>query len=224
MVKRFLVFIAFSSFIQFLYSQPLSQFGISPDASPCKIERYVTDVKRVGENAVEVSVNILFYIDYVDEQDIFPLIVPNAEKLKVTGCSVRLCDIQGVLVHKERIKRPTVSQLLKFNPRSFISKYVAESKPVNVELDYRLLVINPRGDYDWPAISSNVCSIDEALLRLNYENPDDFEFNSNMVGIQEDDIKTGGYYYLWRIKKLTPSGGEFNGVNISTPFVKISLK
>ncbi len=224
MAKRLLVFIVLSSFIQFLYSQPFSQFGISPDASSCKIERYVTDIKRVGENAAEISVNILFYIDNPGEQGLFQLIVPNAEKLKVSGCSVRVYDVRGDLLHKERVKRQSVSQLSKFNPKIFASKYISQNKPVKVELDYRFLVIKPKGYYEWPAISSNVYSIDEALLRLTLLNPDDFEFNSNMVVAQVNDINTGGYYHLWSIKKLTPSGGEFNGVNISTPFVRISLK
>lgn len=224
MDKRLLVFIILSSLLQFSYSQPMQHSEEIADAGFCRIERYVTDIRRVGEDAKEISVNVLFYVDYRDEQGLFVLNVPSAEKLKITSYTVRVYDKEGHLIQKGKVKKPSISEFSKFNPQIFASKHMDGGPPFKVELDYKLIVIKPKGFYEWPAISGVISSIDQTSLRLNFGEPDDFEFNSNMDVIQEKDINTGGFYYLWNIKKLTPNGGEFNGANLETPFVKILLE
>ena len=224
MAKRLLVFTILSSLLQFSYSQPMQHNEEIADARFCSIERYVTDIRRVDEDAKEISVNILFYVDISDELGVFELNVPSAEKLKITNYTVRVYDSEGSLIQKEKVKKPSISEFSKFNPRIFASKHIDRGSTLKVELDYKLLVIKPKGFYEWPAISNRSSSIDQTSLRLNFEESNDFEFNSNMEVEQEKDINTGGFYYLWSIKKLTPNGGEFNGTNVKTPLVKITLK
>lgn len=224
MVKRLLFCVLLSSFFQFSFSQPVPHSEEIADVGFCRIERYVTDIRRVDEDAKEISVNILFYVDINEGQGVFELNVPSAEKLKITNYTVRVYDIGGSLIQKEKVKKPSISDFSKFNPRYFASKHIERGATLKVELDYKLLVIKPNGFYEWPAISSRSNSIDQTSLRLNFEESNDFEFNSNMEAEQQKDINTGGFYYLWSIKKLTPNGGEFNGANVSAPLVKISLK
>jgi len=222
MAKRLLVFVIFSSLLQFSYSQPMHHGEDVASTSYCNIERYVTDIRRIGDDAKEISVNILFYIDNREEQGSFMLNVPNAEKLKITSYTVRVYDRAGNLIQKKKIKKPNIAEFSKFNPQIFTSNLGLEV-PLKVELDYRLIAVKPNGFYEWPAIS-NGNSIDHASLRLNFEESDDFEFNSNMDAEQEKDINTGGFFYLWSVKKLTTNGGEFNGAEVNAPLVKISLK
>lgn len=223
MDKRLLVFIILTSLLQFSYSQPIQHSEEIADAGFCRIERYVTDIRRVDEDAKEISVNILFYVD-INGQGVFELNVPSAEKVKITNYTVRVYDSEGSLIQKEKVKKPSISDFSKFDPRYFASKHTERGATLKVELDYKLLVIKPNGFYEWPAINSRSSSIDQTSLRLNFEESNDFEFNSNMEAEQQKDINTGGFYYLWSIKKLTPNGGEFNGANVTVPVVKISLK
>ncbi|HNV53307.1 MAG TPA: hypothetical protein PKM28_10480, partial [Tenuifilaceae bacterium] len=213
-----------SSLLQFSYSQPMLHSEEIADANFCRIERYVTDIRRVDEDAKEISVNILFYVDISDGQSVFELNVPSAEKLKITNYTVRVYDSEGSLIQKEKVKKPSISEFSKFNPRFFASKYTERGSTLKVELDYKLLVVKPKGFYEWPAVSIISSPIGQTSLRLNFEESNDFEFNSNMEAEQEKDINTGGFYYLWIIKKLTSNGGEFNGANVTAPVVKISLK
>lgn len=224
MDKRLLVFFMLSSLLQSSYSQSVPHSEELADASSCRIERYVTDIRRVDEDAKEISVNILFYVDISDESGVFELNVPSAEKLKITSYTVRVYDRAGALIQKEKVKKPSISDFSKFNPHFFASKHIGRGATLKVELDYKLLVIKPKGFYEWPAISSRGSSIDQASLRLNFEESNDFEFNSNIEAEQQKDINAGGFYYLWSIKKLTPNGGEFNGEKVIAPVVKISLK
>ncbi len=224
MVKRLLLCIILSCLLQFSYSQPIQHSEEIADAGFCRIERYVTDIRRVDEDAKEISVNILFYVDISDEQGSFQLNVPIAEKVKITNYTVRVYDNEGSLIQKEKIKKPSISEFSKFNPQFFASKHTERGSTLKVELDYKLLVVKPKGFYEWPAVSIISSPIGQTSLRLNFEESNDFEFNSNMEAEQEKDINTGGFYYLWIIKKLTSNGGEFNGANVTAPVVKISLK
>lgn len=224
MAKRLLVFVIFSSLLQFLYSQPVHRNADLANSSFCRIERYVTDIRRIDEDVKEISVNILFYVDISDDQELFQLSLPTAEKIKITSYTVRVYDGKGNLIQKEKVKKPSISEFSKFNPRNFALKHTEQGTPLRVELDYKLIVIKPVGFYEWPAVSCLNSIIDQTSLRLNFNEPDDFEFSSNMEVGQEKDIKTGGFFYLWSIKKLTPNGGEFNGANVTAPEVKISLK
>lgn len=224
MDKRLLVFIILTSLLQFSYGQPVQHNEEFAIASSCRIERYVTDIRRVGEDAKEISVNILFYLDNIDETGLFQLNVPSAEKLKITSYTVRVYDRKGDLIQKKKFKKPSISEFSKFNPGNFVLKQTESGTPLKVELDYKIIVVKPKGFYEWPAIIGEINSIDQTSLRLNFEDPDDFEFNTNIEVGQEKDIKTGGFYYLWSIKKLTSDGGEFNGAKVNAPLVKISLK
>jgi hypothetical protein len=224
MCKRILASLSIILFFQLSYAQ--QDVGVIADNSynHCRVERYVTDIRRVADNAEEIAVNILFYVTDGEEVGEFAFVTPVSDKITVGSCWIRVYDLQGELLQKQRIKKTPLEQIKKFNPKRFVSKFDLKNKAVKVELDFKLIAFNPEGSYAWPSINTSAEIIEEVSLRLNYDEADDFEFDSNLNVEQEKDVNTGGFYYLWSIKKLTHSGGEFNGVMVKSPYVKILLK
>ncbi|BDX38552.1 hypothetical protein CYCD_19070 [Tenuifilaceae bacterium CYCD] len=202
-----------------LWNTVLSQVERNMD-SPCKIIRYITDIRNVDEDVKEISVNMLFQINESGESGNFRYMVPDAEKVLVTNYSVRIFDGNGELIYKNKRRKVALNELQSFNPRAAVSKYLDHPKPLNIEWDYKLVVYSPKGVFEWPSISGTYNLIDEASLRLSYENSEDFEFTTNIEVSSDKDLTLGNYYYLWSIKKLTKSSGEFNGMNVTSPYVR----
>lgn len=190
----------------------------------CKIIRYVTDIRNVAEDVKEISVNMLFQINESGESGDFKYMVPDAEKVLVANYSVRIFDGNGELIYKSKRRKVALNELQSFNSRAAVSKYFDHPKPLNIEWDYKLVVYSPKGAFEWPSISGKYNLIDEASLRLSYENSEDFEFTTNIEVSSDKDLTLGNYYYLWNIKKLTQSSGEFNGMNVTSPYVRFVFK
>lgn len=202
--------------LEFLYSQDSNE-------KTCKILRYVTDVKSVAEDAKELSVNMLFQLNSTHESGSFKFNIPSADKIRVVSYTVRVFDSNGELIYKDKKKRTSVNEFSSFNPRFIASKHLGHTLPLTVEWDFRLIVYKPNGEYRWPSICAGYQQIDEASLRLNFEEVDEFKFTSNIEANQAKDIKTGAMYYLWNIKKLTPDGGEFNNEKVVFPNITINF-
>lgn len=189
----------------------------------CSIERYVTDIRRVAEDAKELSINTLFCVRENDIVDLSYIAIPLAEKHKITSCLIRVYDRNGAMVHKEKLRKLTLAELYAFNLMGIASRYLSQGEPLRVELDFKVLVVKPDHFFVWPAITSMHTTIEDISLRLNFDNPEDFEFDTN-IETDRVNVSDGGYYFLWSLKKLTPNGGEFNGSYIKAPSVKITLK
>ncbi|MGE0078832.1 MAG: hypothetical protein AB7S48_13315 [Bacteroidales bacterium] len=208
------------SLMHFSFTQEVEQNAINA----CSITRYITDIKNADKDVKEISVNMLFQINESNESGNFKFNLPDAEKILVTNYSVKIFDGDGNLISKDKHRKISISEFNDFNPKFIASKYLGYSKPLSIEWDYKLVVYSPKGELIWPSISGTYHQIDEVSLRLNFYNPDDFDYSSNMEVGEETDLNYGGSYYLWSIKKLTNSSGEFNGENIKSPYVRIIFK
>lgn len=200
-----------------------SQKGIaSSNAGQGRIVRYATDIKGVAENTKEILVNILFQINPEDSASNFTFILPDAVKVLVTNYSVKVYGVKGDVVYREKRKKLNSSELSGFNPYTFIQRFSRAG--LMVEWDFRIVVHNPRGTYRWPSISGAISRIDEASLRLMFDNAGSTKYETNMATDEEKDFSSGNFFYLWSLKKLTPAGGEFNGEYIVSPYVQLHFE
>lgn len=223
MAKLILILIVHCLFVCRVYAQNEQLVNKNAGSRFCHIERYVTDIRRVAEDAKELSINVLFCVSDNDIVDLSTIAVPLAEKQQITSCLIRVYDRSGTLMHKEKLRKLTLKEFYTFNPMGIASRYLRQGEPLKIELDFKVLVVKPDKFFVWPAITNIHTTIEDISLRLNFDNPEDFEYETNM---QTERVNTsdGGYYYLWNLKKLTPDGGEFNGSYIKVPSVKIMLK
>lgn len=198
--------------------------SFSQNQDVCDVPRYVTDIRSVAENVKEMSVNLLFQITEDSELDTFKINIPNAEKVDVTSNSIKIYDGNGKLIFKEKHRKMSMPEFNSFSPKQFAARYANRVKPLSIEWDYRLVVYSPKGEFTWPSISGVYGQIGDVSLRLNFDSIEDFEYSTNIQVDKEKDFSNGNYYYLWNIKKLTSTSGEFNGENVQSPYVRINFK